>query len=260
MPERRPVLIYSGQPLVFDSHCGEEEIAECGLTCSFDEPCQVYLEPASIAAAGSKLLVAGNFHTESATLSSLLLVSDDGGRTWEETWPRASGVALDLAQFVDFATAYVAGHTAGALPRDPFLLKTADGGAHWIRLPLFEEGSVGLIESMRFDSATRGAVVVDRGRPGAGRFVTLETEVGATAWTMREASATRTKLPANGEPASWRISADAPSRAFRIQHQDGRAWTIAAAFAVQAGTCTPPKPVLREPPAREPDPPAPPRN
>ena len=244
-----PVYNYTGQAIVLEAACADTELSDFGLICSEDEPCPVYLELASIEPTAAKVFVAGNFHSETATLWSLLMVSEDEGRSWSEASPRLRGVALDQVQFPNAATGFVAGRTAGTLARDPFLLRTTDGGKSWKRLPLFEEGAVGLIESLRFESATQGTAAVDRGRPGPGRYATLETSTGGDTWTVREASAARPR-PAGGTPAAgWRISVDGASKSFRIERREGNAWHKAAAFAVAAGTCRPePRPAAVEPP------------
>ncbi len=243
-----PPYNYSSQPIVLQATCANAELNDFGLTCSEDEPCPLYVELASIEAAGAKVFIAGNFHTETATLWSLLLVSEDEGRSWSEAHPRLRGVALDLLQFPDATTGYVAGRTAGSLARDPFLLRTTDGGQNWKRLPLFEDGAVGLIESLHFESATQGRVEVDRGRPGAGRYEILESMTGGDAWTVRESGATRLRNAAVAPASDWRISVDAASRALRIERHAGEAWRKAAEFAVAAGACRPaPAPAAAEP-------------
>ena len=243
-----PVYSYSGQPIVLGATCADAELSDFGLTCTQEEPCPLYLELASIEAAGAKVFIAGDFHTDTETLWSVLLVSADQGRTWSEAQARMRRVALDQVQFPDAATGYVAGRTAGSLARDPFLLRTTDGGQSWQRLPLFEDGAVGLIESLHFESATQGRVEVDRGRPGAGRYQILESATGGDAWTVRETGATRPRIAAVPQAAGWRISVDAASRALRIERREGEAWRKAAEFAVAAGACRPaPAPAVAEP-------------
>jgi photosystem II stability/assembly factor-like uncharacterized protein len=246
-----PVYNYAGQPIRLEATCADAELNDFGLICSENEPCPVYLELTSIEAAGSKVFIAGDFHSETATLWSLLLVSEDQGRSWSEAHARLRGVALDQVQFPDSATGYVSGRTAGALARDPFLLRTTDGGKNWKRLPLFEEGAVGLIESLRFESATQGTVRVDRGRPGAGRYAILDTTTGGDVWTARETSATRPGGAAAPAASGWRIAVEAASKSFRIERREDEAWRKAAAFAVAAGSCLPaPAPEVAEPAPR----------
>jgi hypothetical protein len=56
-----------------------------------------------------------------------------------------------------------------------------------------------------------------------------------------------------------RIRADAASKTFWIEKQDGARWTSVAAFAVSMGDCKPELPEAKEtpPPETEPEPPAP---
>lgn len=236
-PPAKPSYRYQGKPIALQAQCGDAEISDSGLSCSEDEPCPVYLELTAADSAGSKLVIAGNFHADTATLWSVLLMSEDGGQSWTEPFDRLRGVALDQVQFSDFATGFVSGHTAGPLSKDPFLLRTSDGGKSWRRLPVFEDGAVGLIERLHFDSATRGLVQVNRGRPGAGHYATLETQSGGDSWVVRESSADQPSRP-SGEPvALLRILADATSKSFRIERREDSRWRTVAAFSVAAGTC-----------------------
>jgi hypothetical protein len=248
-PPPKPTYRYEGKPIALQAQCGDAEILEYGMSCSQDEPCPVYLELAAADSAGSKLLLAGNLHADTATLWSVLLLSDDGGQSWTEPFNRLRGVALDQVQFPDFATGFVSGRTAGTLSKDPFVLRTSDGGKSWSRLPVFEDGSVGLIERLHFDSATRGQVQVDRGRPGNGRYATLETQNAGDSWTIRESSAVRPSR-ASGEPVVLiRILADAPSKSYRVERREDSRWRTVAAFSVAAGVCRAGNPAIpAEPP------------
>src|ERR1700722_8378417 len=78
------ILVNNGEPLGAAFACNDEDLQWAGVSCSDDEPCPVYLELSAIGPSGRKLFIAGNFHTNSATLSSVLLASDDGGATWKE--------------------------------------------------------------------------------------------------------------------------------------------------------------------------------
>jgi hypothetical protein len=238
-PVPKPAYRYVGKPIAIEATCGEAEMSEYGLSCTEDEPCPVYLELAAAESAGSKLFASGNLHAGTATLWSILLSSENNGQSWTEPFGRVRGAALDQLQFPGFATGFVAGHTASALAKDPFILRTSDGGENWSRLPLFEEGAVGLIEQFHFESATRGTVGVDRGRPGVGRYVTLETENGGESWAVRQSAAVRPPRPPREASPLARILADAGSKSFRIERRESGAWKTAAAFSVAAGVCRP---------------------
>lgn len=236
-PAPKPAYRYVGNPIGLESKCGDAEMAEYGMSCTEDEPCPVYLELAAAESAGSKLFVSGNLHAGTATLWSILLASEDNGQSWTEPFDRLRGVSLEQIQFPGFATGFVAGHTAGPLPKDPFILRTADGGKTWSRLPLFEDGAVGLIEHFHFESATRGVVGVDRGRPGVGKYMTLETENGGDSWVVKQSSAARPPRSPRDSPSVVRILADAASKSLRIERRDNGVWRTAAAFALPAGAC-----------------------
>jgi len=236
-PPPKPSYRYAGKPISLQAQCGEAEISDYGMSCSQDEPCSVYLELSAADAAGSKLFLAGDLHADMATLWSVLLMSEDGGQSWTEPFDRLRGVAFDQVQFPDFATGFVSGRTAGTLSKDPFLLRTADGGKNWSRSPILEDGAVGLIERLHFDSATHGVVQIDRGRPGAGRYATLETQNGGDSWAIRESSAVRPARPSGETSPPIRIVADAASKSFRIERHESGSWQTVAAFAVAAGAC-----------------------
>ena len=65
-----------------DFRCGNEDILHFGLVCDANDPCQVYLELSAVETMGNRVFLSGNFHTSSTTLASLLLVSEDAGKSW----------------------------------------------------------------------------------------------------------------------------------------------------------------------------------
>src|SRR5215471_14889147 len=82
--------------------CTPEDVELAGGNCTEQQPCPVLVELSAIESVGSRLFASGDFHTSGATLASLLLVSDDGGKSWTEAYPRQRGAAFDQIQFVDF--------------------------------------------------------------------------------------------------------------------------------------------------------------
>src|SRR5580658_4319849 len=84
-------LLNTGEPMKVAFACNEEELSSAGMSCSDEDPCPVYLELSSVSGAGKKLSLAGNLHGPSATLSSVLLTSDDYGVTWKESAARIAG-------------------------------------------------------------------------------------------------------------------------------------------------------------------------
>ena len=131
------------------------DIQAAGLGCSEEDPCPVYLELSNVEAVGHKIFVTGNLHTPTATLDSILLASDDEGKTWTEPHPRLRSSGLDQIQFVDFQNGWISGANLQGAPRDPFLLITTDGGKTWRQRPIFEESRVASIERFWFDYARR---------------------------------------------------------------------------------------------------------
>ena len=241
-PEK-PVFTSQGKPIVLNAPCGSAEMELFGLDCHADEPCPLFLDLTSVDAAGSRIFLAGNLHTESATIFGLLLVSEDDGRRWTDATARLSGAALDALQFVDFQNGYVSGHAAGALLKDPFFLKTRDGGKTWEKLDVFDESAVGIIENFWFESATQGAMVVDRMQAGtkAGRWQRYETMTGAGTWMLREVTP-RAPVVKRGKNELWRLRTDGPARAYRVEKRDGAQWKTVASFAIHSGHCKPDPP------------------
>jgi hypothetical protein len=231
--------------------CADEEILEFGLECTAEEPCPVFLELSGVAAAGARIFVTGNLHTATATLWSVLAVSEDGGKTWSEPQARLRGAALDLIQFIDADTGWAAGQIAGALPKDPFLLKTVDGGKTWRRMAVFEESSYGAVEQFHFESKTQGWLVVDRRGARNQRYQRMETMSGGESWMLREASAAP-MAAAKPRPAEWRIRVDGAAKLHWVERRQEGKWSAVASFAVRGGECRPAPPKAEEG-AKEPE-------
>jgi len=242
-PAKPPVLENKGQSIGLTADCRGAEIDEFGLSCREEEPCAVFLELTSVEPAGARIFLAGNFHTETATLWSVLLMSEDEGATWFEPYPRQRATTLDHLQFVDFQTGWVSGHSTGPLLRNPFLLKTPDGGKTWRRLPVLEEDLVGVVDSFSFESKDRGTLVIDRIHAGKGsRYQRYETLNGGESWMLREVS---TRPPAGprsrgvSNNADWRIRADGVAKVFRVERRREGRWASIVSFAIHAGACRP---------------------
>jgi len=236
--------------------CADSEISDFGLECSLDEPCPVYLELSTVEQVGGKLFLAGNLHTESATLWSLLLMSPDEGKTWSEPFSRIRGASLDQVLFVDFENGWASGQINGSLPKDPFLLKTTDAGKTWRRITLFEDTAYGSIEQFWFDSKTHGYLVLNRKGTQGGRFQKMETMSGGDTWMMREVSPSAIAGPrargATGNNADLRIRTDSATKSFRVEQRREGKWNMVASFPVRAGACQPAPPKPAEPPADKP--------
>ncbi len=240
--------------------CSDREIQEFGLECTLEEPCRAYLEITAVERAGGKLFLAGNFHTDTQTLESVLLASEDDGLTWSEPHPRIRGASLEHFQFVDAETGWVSGLVAGSIAKDPFFLRTADGGKTWRRLNVFEDTEYATIEHFWFESKTHGMMVLNRRGQGAARYHRMESLSGGEGWMLREATpdpppARRAGAGLSRNP-ECRVRIDAAAKAFRIERLSAARWTAVASFAFDGGACTP-KPPPPPPPAEEKKPDAP---
>lgn len=239
-PPAPSLLENTGKPIVVPFHCTDEDIQWAGLSCSAEEPCPVYLELTAVEAIGAKLFAAGNFHAQTITLYSVLLGSDDAGRTWREPYQRIRGTGLDHIQFADFENGWASGETLVPLPQDPFLLITSDGGKTWRQHAIFSEPHGGTLQQIWFSSKKEGALVFDRGAgSGTERYERFESSDGGETWNIREARNRSMRIPDAGSPPLWRVQADGRTKAFRVEHQEGGRWTPAASFAVTVGACSP---------------------
>jgi photosystem II stability/assembly factor-like uncharacterized protein len=249
----KPVLHNTGKPMLVPVQCGEEQIRALGLVCT--PSCPLYLELSSVEAVGNKIFAAGNLHAEAATLDSILLASDDAGSTWHEAHERLRAGGLEQLQFIDFETGWVSGQTLGAVPRDPFLLITRDGGKTWYQRPIYPDSRVGLIEQYRFDSKTHGMLWIDRtvGAEDGDRYEEFESTNGGESWSLKRTSPKPFVKKTAHAPGVYRLCADAASKSYRIEKQGAAHWQAVASFLVRAGECKEPEPALPPPPAEPPE-------
>jgi len=218
--------------------CTEADTQASGLSCSEEEPCPVYLELANIEAVGNKLFLPGNLHTPTTTISSILLATEDAGKTWIEPHPRMRSAGLDQIQFIDFQNGWISGANLQNAPRDPFLLLTTDGGKTWRQRPIYEDSRLGIIERFWFDSPQQGTMLVDA-RLEANVHELYETRTGGESWSLRQASADPLRFPRTREsaPSGWRIRADAPTNSYAVEKSEGQRWQKVASFLVRVGSC-----------------------
>jgi hypothetical protein len=232
------LLLRAQAPLKIDKVCSAEDVEFFGLTCSEDDPCPVFLELAAVETNGLSLFLTGNLHTVNTTLLALLLRSDDAGKTWTESPKRIRSAALEQIQFADFQHGWIGGVKLEPLPKDPFLMITADGGTTWQPAPLFEDTHFGSIQQFWFDSTTNGQLILDASQGQNKRYELYETKTGGKSWEQREAATRETQLPhaRPREYASWRVRTDA--EAYRVERKSGaEGWETVASFAIHAGDC-----------------------
>ncbi|HTM49990.1 MAG TPA: hypothetical protein VL285_14960 [Bryobacteraceae bacterium] len=255
-PAVDPTLLEnSGKPMSPKFQCTDEDIQSFGLTCTEEEPCPIYLELSAFEVVGNQYFVAGNIHTSTNTLYSVLLASSDAGKTWREPFQRVRGASLDRILFVGFENGWVTGQIVNPLARDPFLLITSDGGKNWRRQPVFGDSRPGSIQQIWFDSRTTGNLVFDGGGSGDGlRYELYESATGGDNWMVREASDQPLRIkrmPPAVENSGWRLHADAASKSNRLEKKQGNGWAPAASFAVTIGSCKPAPVKEQEPPPPE---------
>jgi hypothetical protein len=235
------VLVNQGRPMSVPFECTDDDIAWGGLSCSEQDPCPVYFELAAVESVGNKLFAAGNIHTETVTLYSVLLGSDDAGKSWREVYQRMRGAGLDRIKFIDLANGWVSGETLWPLAQDPFLLRTNDGGAKWQQQPIFEDGGAGSIQQFVFESKDKGSVIIDGGEGSEQeRYGLYETPDGGGNWSVKQLSKRPLRLArADDAERDWRVRTDRTTRSFRIERHQGDQWASVASFTVNVGTCKP---------------------
>src|SRR5580704_13978638 len=172
----------SGKPMHVVYECMAADTQAAGLGCSEEDPCPVYLELSNADAISGKIFVTGNLHTPMATLFSILLASEDDGKTWTEPHPRIHSSGLDQIQFVDFQNGWISGANLQGAPRDPFFLITTDGGETWRAQPVFDETRVAAIERFSFDSPASGTVAIDASLDN-GKHEEYRTDNGGESWS-----------------------------------------------------------------------------
>jgi hypothetical protein len=236
-----PVLENTGKPMLLSYSCTEDDVHWAGLSCSEDEPCPVYLELAGVESAGNQIFAAGNIHSSTVTLYSVLLASEDAGRTWREACERIRGASLDRIQFLDRETGWTSGQMLSPLTQDPFLLLTSDGGKTWRQRAIFSESRVGSIQQFYFSARDSGSLIIDRGQGSeGGRYELYESRDAGESWTIQEVSDKPLGLKRLPVASSeLRVRADGPTQSFHIERRQGERWSPVAAFAVKLGACKP---------------------
>jgi photosystem II stability/assembly factor-like uncharacterized protein len=251
------LLRNEGKPMAVAFACTDDDMQWAGMSCSEEEPCPVYIELSDIETVGNRIIVLGNIHTESTTLYSLLVSSEDGGATWQEPYERMRGVGLNHIQLIDFQNGWISGETVVPVARDPFFLITSDGGKSWRLRPVLAEGMGGAIRQFHFASESSGMMVIDRMQSAdASRYELFDTPNGGETWMIRQTSERPITLPqasTDAASADWRVWADSRSKSFAIEKRQEEKWTAVASFLVQIAPCKPAPRVLPPPPVSEPE-------
>lgn len=225
-------LANTGKPMRVIYECTAAETQAAGLGCSEQEPCPVYLELSNVDAVENRIFLTGNIHTPMVTLDSILLASDDGGKSWTEPQPRIRYAGLDQIQFVDADHGWISGANLQTAPRDAFFLITADGGKTWRRQAIFPDTRVAAVESFRFDSPVNGTVWIDATLDN-GMHEKYATHDGGETWKLEPGGEKEKPHPASG----WRLRTDAATHSYVIEKSEENHWAKAASFLVNIASC-----------------------
>jgi hypothetical protein len=235
----------AGEPLKLPFACSEKDFAAAGMTCADDSPCPIYLELSSVSATGKKLLVTGNLHGPSATLASVLLLSDDDGATWKEGASRIPGSALDQSQWVDAEHGWAGGEEQVPLSRDPFFLITSDGGAAWRRQPVDDDGLPGELMRFWFDTPDHGELIVDGGRSAeGGRYQMYESRTGGNSWTIvsKTSDVPHLRRIPGLMDLNYRLGTNNRTNSWVVEKRNGEDWSPIASFLIEVANCGAPAP------------------
>ena len=221
-------------PVHVDYTCPAEDVDAFGLTCSEDQPCAVYFEVSAVNSMGSRVFVAGDIHTATITLYGVLLSTDDGGASWEESIPRIKSAAFDQFQAISNRS-WLSGHHIEPLPKDPFFLVTIDGGKTWRQRALFEETRFGSIAQFHFDAVTTGELIFDDSVGKTTHQELYATMSGGENWDLRQTSTKPLHLKAT--ESQWIVTAATGSKTYLIERIVNGKKEAFARFLIHIGDC-----------------------
>ncbi len=246
----QPPAAKPGDPIQTNAPCTEDDIQSLGMSCSVDEPCKIYLELSSLESVGSRLVLAGNLHTSDVTLSSILLVSEDGGKVWSEPIGRIKSAALDAMQFHDLQHGWINGQLVQSFPKDPFFLVTRDGGKSWRNIPVYNESRAGAVDKFYFENKDNGTMILDRIQAGdSGRYGLYETRTGGDSWELKQITQRKPELKKTiSHSTDWRLLPVEKTKIYRVQHRVGAKWETVSSFKIETGECKVAERTLTPPP------------
>jgi hypothetical protein len=223
-------------PVHVDYACTAEDIDSFGLTCSEDQPCPIFFEVSAVEAFGSRIFVAGDIHTGTTTLYGVLMSTEDGGASWNESIQRLRSANFEQFQWIG-EHGWLSGQRLEPLPKDPFFLITTDGGKNWRQRPLFEESRFGSITQFWFESPTAGELVFDN---SVGKTVSQElygTMTGGENWDIKQTSTKALQLKPHPKETAWSVSAPSGSKTYLIEHNINGKKEAVARFLIHIGDC-----------------------
>ncbi len=234
-------LVYKGEPLVAQLQCDGDHFQRAATVCSDATPCELYLELTGLEQAAERVFLIGNLHTLSATVSSILLASDDEGMSWYEPYPRLAA-GFESIQFVDNENGWIGGQE-GQLDSSsrPFLLRTGNGGVRWRRYDIWtDEDRPGAILDFYFDTEKHGLLSIDLLTSETDSYELYESMNGGLSWGIRQISDRQAKLkniPLVGRQLDWRLGEDGGKAVYVVERRRGEEWNAQVEFSVRVGTC-----------------------
>lgn len=125
----------------------------------FDPDDPVAFAPAGIVAAGDRLFIFGSFETTAFSVRTFVLVSENGGKKWVEVARPVPCSKIISMRFPDEQHGYGLSAWTMEGPGKLHLIRTADGGATWERMPdIPKDHYSGWPTAFDFFSNTRGEV------------------------------------------------------------------------------------------------------
>ena len=170
-------LTFKGEPLVLPLECWEEDLLRAGLVCNDVTPCSLVMELVAIGELGGTVFVMGNVHADAGTVSSVILSSSDGGKTWTEPLGRIPGGSLEIFRTVDAKHGWIGGQQweADSSPI-PFIISTRNGGKRWVDRYLWEEDDRnGMVLEFDFEDPRHGFLIIERTNADVDPFELYET-------------------------------------------------------------------------------------
>ena len=234
-------LVYKGEPLVVQLQCDGDHFQRAATVCSDATPCELYLELTGVGQAAERVFLIGNVHTLSATVSSILLASDDEGMSWYEPYPRLAA-GFESIQFVDYDHGWIGGQE-GRLDSSsrPFLLRTGNGGVRWRRYDIWtDEDRSGAILDFYFDTEKHGLLSIDLLTSETDSYELYESMNGGLSWGIREISDRQAKLkniPIERRQPDWRLGEDGGKGLYLVERRQGEGWSAQVEFSIRVGTC-----------------------
>ena len=234
-------LVYKGEPLVAQLQCDGDHFQRAAAVCSDAMPCELYLELTGVGQAAERVFLIGNVHTLSATVSSILLASDDEGMSWYEPYPRLAA-GFESIQFVEDEYGWIAGQESQLDSSSrPFLLRTGNGGVRWRRYDIWtDEDRSGAILDFYFDTEKHGLLSIDLLTSEIDSYELYESMNGGLSWGIREISDRQAKLkniPLVRRQLDWRLGEDGGKGVYLVARRQGEEWSAQVEFSVRVGTC-----------------------